>query len=361
MSEYLDRMNRARDAMAASGVHALCLSVGKDLPYLTGYSAMPLERLTMLVLPAEGEAVLVVPGLEAPRVDSSGGEFAIRGWGETEDPIEIVNDLLGGASTVAIGNETWTSFTLDLQETSERSWIEAGGLMQSLRIIKTEDEIDKLRVAGASVDAVVEQMSNVRFSGRTEANVAKEFTDRLIAAGHEAVDFAIVASGTNGASPHHHPEQRVIEQGDAVVCDFGGFQNGYGSDTTRMFVVGKAPEGFDEAYAVLREAQEAAVQFVRPGVTAESVDAAARSIIADAGFGDYFIHRIGHGIGMDTHEHPYLVEGNSEVIEAGMAFSIEPGIYIPGRWGMRLEDIVVVSETGAERLNNSSHDYRVVG
>lgn len=360
MSEYLDRMERARAAMEQSGVHALCLSIGKDLPYLTGYSAMPLERLTMLVLPVDGSATLVVPGLEAPRVDASVGGFEVRGWGETEDPIAVVDGLLGEANTVAIGNETWTSFALDLQGVSPRTWVKAGELMRSLRVVKSEAEIGKLRAAGASVDTVVEQMSEVRFSGRTEADVAREFSDRLLAEGHETVDFAIVAAGPNGASPHHHPGDRVIEQGDAIVCDFGGFQDGYGSDTTRMFVVGEAPEGFDEAYAVLRSAQEAAVEHVRPGVTAESVDAVARSIISDAGYRDYFIHRTGHGIGMDTHEHPYLVEGNSEALEPGMAFSIEPGIYIPERWGMRLEDIVVVTEDGVECLNNSSHDYRVV-
>lgn len=360
MSEYPDRIGRAREAMAASGVHALCLSVGKDLPYLTGYSAMPLERLTMLVLPADGDAVLVVPELEAPRVDRSAGGFVVRPWGETEDPIGIVDELLGDAHTVAIGTETWSSFVLDLQQASNRSWLKAGDLMRSLRIVKTSDEVDMLRDAGRSVDAVVEQMAGIRFSGRTEADVSREFSDRLLAQGHEAVDFAIVASGPNGASPHHHPGNRVIESGDAVVVDFGGFQRGYGSDTTRMFVVGTAPEGFDEAYDVLRSAQEAAVRHVRPGVTAESVDAVARGIISEAGFGEFFIHRTGHGIGMDTHEHPYLVEGNTEVLEPGMAFSVEPGIYIPGRWGMRLEDIVVVTPDGVERLNNSDRGYRVV-
>ena len=360
MTEHGDRMERARSAMAGSGVHALCLSVGKDLPYLTGYSAMPLERLTMLVLPVVGEPVLVIPELEAPRVDSSVGGFSVRAWSETEDPIAIVDELLGDAATVAVGTETWSSFLLDLQDSTDRTWLGAGELMRSLRIINTDSEVEKLRAAGRSVDAVVDQMAAVRFSGRTEADVAREFTERLIAEGHEAVDFAIVASGPNGASPHHHPGDRLLERGDAVVVDFGGFQDGYGSDTTRMFVVAEAPEGFDEAFEVLRAAQEAAVRHVRPGVTAASVDATARGIIAEAGYGEFFIHRTGHGIGMDTHEHPYLVEGNTEELQPGMAFSVEPGIYLPGRWGMRLEDIVVVTESGVERLNNSDRAYRIV-
>jgi Xaa-Pro aminopeptidase len=342
-------------------IDALCLSVGSDLPYLTGYKAMALERLTMLVLPAEGRGTIVVPGLEAPRIDAEGLPLTIQGWGETEDPIAIVDGHLADADRVLIGDETWSRFLVDLQAVnSPRSFAKASDLMADLRIRKSPVEIAKLRTAASTVDGVVGQMEHVQFSGRSERDVAREITERTTADGHETMEFWIVASGPNGASPHHEPGDRVIEHGDAVVVDFGGHQDGYASDTTRMFVVGEAPYGFDTAYEVLREAQAAAVEHVKPGVTAESVDAVARVIITDGGFGDLFIHRTGHGIGMDTHEHPYLVAGNDQVLEEGMAFSIEPGIYSPGEWGMRIEDIVIVTHDGVERLNRTDRAYKVV-
>ncbi|MEN8041033.1 MAG: Xaa-Pro peptidase family protein [Actinomycetota bacterium] len=361
MTEHNDRIAAAQSRMRAEGVDALCLSVGSDLPYLTGYRAMPLERLTLLVLPPDGQGTLVIPELEAPRVEAGDLPLRIRAWGETEDPIAISDALLADAGTVLIGDETWSTFLLDLQKANRsRSFGKASGLMKQLRILKSPEEIRKLRAAAATVDGVVGQMESVRFSGRTELDVARELIERATADGHETMEFWIVASGPNGASPHHEPGERIIERGDAVVVDFGGHQRGYASDTTRMFVVGEAPYGFDDAYDVLRRAQAAAVEAVRPGVTAESVDAAARDIITDGGYGDLFIHRTGHGIGMDTHEHPYVVEGNTRVLEPGMAFSIEPGIYNPGEWGMRIEDIVTVTNDGVERLNRTDRRYRVV-
>lgn len=361
MSEFAGRIDRARAELADRGLDALCLSVGADLPYLTGYRAMPLERLTMLVLPLSGDAVLVVPELEAARVDTSDAIFEVDPWSETEDPIAMVSDVLGAASRVALGDETWARFVLALQDRDpHRSWSSAGPLMRGLRIVKSSPEIAALRAAARTVDGVVDQMATIRFSGRSEREIAREFAERTLADGHDEVSFAIVASGPNGASPHHEPTDRIVKHGDAVVVDFGGHQAGYSSDTTRMFVVGEAPYGFDDAYAVLRKAQAAATAHVRPGVTAASVDAVAREIISDAGYGDLFIHRVGHGIGMDTHEHPYLVDGNDETLESGMVFSVEPGIYVPGEWGMRLEDIVAVTGTGAEPLNRSDRSVRVV-
>ncbi len=232
--------------------------------------------------------------------------------------------------------------------------------MADLRMHKSPAEIDSLRSAAGTVDAVVDEMADVAFSGRTERSISRELIDRTTSLGHDTMDFWIVASGPNGASPHHEPGDRVIEHGDAVVVDFGGTQHGYCSDTTRMFVVEEAPYGFDAAYEVLREAQACAVDTVRPGVTAGSIDSVARDIITEAGYGDLFIHRLGHGIGMDTHEHPYIIEGSGQVLETGMAFSIEPGIYTPGEWGMRIEDIVTVTPEGVERLNTSDRAYRVV-
>ena len=361
MTEYKQRIDAARRVMDARGIDALCLSVGSDLPYLTGYRAMPLERVTMLIVPRAGRAHLVVPGLEAPRVSVPDDAFEVVGWAESDDPIAAIDGYLGDAATVAIGDETWATFVLDLQSSNPaRSYIGASNLMAQLRMHKSQDEIVALAQAGRTVDAVVDEMADVRFSGRTERSISRELIERTTTLGHDTMEFWIVASGPNGASPHHEPGDRVIEQGDAVVVDFGGTQGGYCSDTTRMFVVGEAPYGFDVAFEVLSEAQAAAVVAVRPGVTAESIDAVARDIITDAGYGDLFIHRLGHGIGMDTHEHPYIIEGNDQILEPGMAFSIEPGIYTPDEWGMRIEDIVAVTDDGVERLNQSDRAYRVV-
>jgi Xaa-Pro aminopeptidase len=348
--------------MDGSGIDALCLSVGSDLPYLTGYRAMPLERVTMLIVPRVGRPHLVVPGLEAPRVSVPDDAFEVVGWAESDDPIAVIDGYLVDAATVAIGDETWARFVLELQNSNaSRSYVGASDLMAQLRMRKSRGEIDALRRAAMTVDAVVDEMADVRFSGRTERSISRELIDRATNMGHDSMEFWIVASGPNGASPHHEPDDRVIEPGDSVVVDFGGRQDGYCSDTTRMFVVGAPPYGFDAAYEVLHEAQVAAVEAVHPGVTAGSIDAVARDIITDAGYGDLFIHRLGHGIGMDTHEHPYIIEGNDQVLEPGMAFSIEPGIYAPDEWGMRIEDIVAVTDEGVERLNTSDRSYRVVG
>lgn len=358
---YRARIARARDEMIEAGVDALCLSIGSDLPYLTGFRAHPFERLTMLVLTVSGESVVVVPALEAGLVTPVDDAFELHPWDETEQPIHIVSDLLSDAETVAIGSETWSRFTLGLQEAdASRRWVDAEGIMARLRIIKSKEEIDALRAAGASVDRVAESLDSMVFGGRTEVDVSREIAERTVDSGHQSVEFCIVASGPNGASPHHAPSDRVIKPGDAVVVDFGGYQNGYCSDTTRDFVVDTPPPGYAEAYAVLHEAQQAATAAVAPGVTTESLDAVARSIIEDAGYGDLFIHRLGHGIGLDVHERPYLVEGDITVVEPGMAFSIEPGIYKQGSWGMRIEDIVTVTETGVESLNNSNRDFRLV-
>ncbi|MEA2022790.1 MAG: Xaa-Pro peptidase family protein [Actinomycetota bacterium] len=352
------RIAAARAALRDRGIDALLVSVGSDLPYLTGYRAMPLERITALVVPATGDPALFVPELEASRVDTS---VEIRPWGETEDPIDRIATALPNRGVIAVGDQMWASFLIAFQERlPEARFVDAEPLMAPLRMIKDEDEIAALREAAHGVDGVADQLSAVRFSGRTEREISRIVSDLVLAAGHDSVSFAIVAAGRNGASPHHEASDQIIQPGDAVVVDFGGRVRGYGSDTTRMYCVGESPGGFDEAYAVLERAQAAAVASVRPGTTAEAIDTAARSIISAAGYGEFFIHRTGHGIGLDAHEQPYIVQGNTGPIREGMAFSIEPGIYLPDRWGMRIEDIVVVTDDGVERLNRSSRKLRFV-
>lgn len=352
------RIDATQHEMRERGIDALLVSVGSDLPYLTGYRAFPLERITALVLPADGEPTLFVPQLEAPRVDTF---VDVRPWAETADPYELMAAMLPDTGTIAVGDQTWASFLLAFQALLTRAtFVDAEPLMASLRVIKEPDEVATLREAAHGVDRVADDLRSVRFSGRTEREVSRIVSDMTLAEGHDSVSFVIVASGPNGSSPHHEVSNRTIRSGDAIVVDFGGRVRGYGSDTTRMYCVGDPPDGFEEAYGVLLSAQKAAVAAVRPGVTAGSIDSAARTILDEAGYGARFIHRTGHGIGLDAHEQPYLVEGNDQAIEAGMTFSIEPGIYLPGRWGMRIEDIVVVTEDGVDRLNRSSRSIRVV-
>ncbi len=344
------------------GVDVLLLSTGADLPYLTGYEAMPLERLTMLVLPLEGDAVLVVPRLEAPRVVERPDAFTIHPWNETEYPVAIVADLARGAHTAAIGDQTWGRFVIELQDALPgvrfRRGIEVTG---PLRIVKEKSEIAALQAAADAVDAIAGVMRDVRFSGRREVDVHRELVERMLDAGHERANFAIVATGPNAASPHHDPGERRIAEGDVVLCDFGGTMHGYCSDITRMFSVGEPSAEVRDAYAVLVDAQERAVRAATVGTSCEDVDAAARGVISDAGYGEYFVHRTGHGIGAEAHEDPYVVAGNATPLVAGHAFSVEPGIYVPSRFGLRLEDIVVATPEGPERLNHAPRDLAIVG
>ena len=302
------RQDRVRAAMAAADVDVMLLSVGADLPYFTGYEAMPLERLTMLVLVRDGDATLVVPELEAPRVvpDAS---FTIRPWPESADPITIVADLAHGARRVAIGDLTWTRFTLALQATLPDARFTAANLITApLRSVKDDAEVDALRAAARAVDAVAVEMRARPFGGRTEADVSRELVDRMLERGHQRTNFAIVGSGPNGASPHHDAGDRVIEAGDVVVCDFGGTMNGYCSDTTRMFVVGAPTSEVADTYAALAEAQSRAVRAATVGTSCAEVDAVARRSLAEHDLADAFMHRIGHGIGLEAHEDQHAVQ-----------------------------------------------------
>ena len=359
---FAERLERARQAMRAQGVDVALLSLGLDMPYLTGYNAMPLERLTMLVLPANGDAVMVIPRLEAPRVKPMPNVFSLHPWNETDDPVvitaELVRSVAPSSRVIAVGDQMWARFLVDLMpllpNTQYRRSVDVIG---SLRMRKDSAEIEALRAAGSAVDKIAGdlQAGRIALVGRTEAQVSADLSARIIAQGHDVVNFAIVAAGENAASPHHHPGSRVIQPNEIVLCDFGGTMNGYCSDITRCVYTGEPSSEVAEAYAVLFEAEAAAVRAATVGTPCEEVDAVARRVITAAGFGEYFIHRTGHGIGLDAHEDPYIVSGNSLALEAGHAFSIEPGIYMPGKWGMRLEDIVVATVDGPDSMNHADH------
>jgi len=354
--------------MSEQGVDVLLLSVGADLPYFCGYEAMPLERLTMLVVPRDGEATLVVPRMEAPRVVERPDAFGMRPWDETEDPVAIVAGLAGAAAVAAVGDHMWSRFLVDLMGSMPGTgWRRGSDVTAPIRSVKDSAEIERLRAAGAAVDRIAGrlQTGEIDLVGRTEAHVSAELGRQILAEGHDRVNFAIVAAGANAASPHHEAGGHVISEGEVVLCDFGGTMVGddgvgYCSDITRCVYTGEPPAEFNELYDVLFEAQAAGVAAAAVGTPAQDVDRAARSVIASAGYGEYFIHRTGHGIGTEEHEEPYIVEGNREPLAAGNAFSVEPGIYVAGRWGARLEDIVVASPDGPDPLNRVDHRLAVV-
>ncbi|WP_409491414.1 M24 family metallopeptidase [Amycolatopsis sp. cmx-11-12] len=360
------RLDRARAAAAAADTDALLIAPGSDLRYLIGQAGGSFERLTTLVIPADGVPALVLPKLEAPGyADVPAEELGIEviTWVDGDNAYELVADRLGKAGRVAVSDFTPALHVLAFRGAlGDADQTLAGPIVRELRMRKDAAEIQALRDAGAAIDRVHARVHEWLRPGRTEAEVGADITAAIVEEGHTHADFVIVGSGPNGASPHHDVSERVIERGDVVVVDIGGpIAEGYNSDSTRTYAVGE-PRDSDvaETYAVLQRAQRAAVEAVRPGVTAEQIDAAARDIIDGAGYGEFFIHRTGHGIGLDVHEEPYIIKGNALPLEPGMAFSVEPGIYQPGRWGARIEDIVVVTEDGVESVNQRPHDLIVL-
>jgi len=355
------RLESAAAGARAAGIDALLVTPGADLRYLTGYEALPLERLICLIVPAEGPVGLVVPELELPAVrDSPVSQLGINviAWPETADPYDLVRHVLGeslpGApNRLAVTNQMPAEQVLSLREVLNKAKFGlAGDVLHTLRSRKSTEEVAELTAAASAIDRVHERMAEWLYPGRTEREVARDIGNAIIDEGQASVDFVIVASGPGSAAPHHLPDSRVICSGDPVVVDIGGqTSSGYHSDSTRCYAVGQPPSLFVEYHQVVYAAQQAGVAAIRPGVTAESIDAACREVITQAGYGKYFPHRTGHGIGMQIHEQPYLVAGNQLLLEPGMVFSVEPGIYLPSAHGARIEDIVVCNESGAQRLN----------
>jgi Xaa-Pro aminopeptidase len=363
---YADRLLRTATETANRGVGALLITPSADYEYLLGYRAPLLERLTCLILPAEGVPALVLPRLEEPLARHSIGALAdaieILPWEEADDPFRLVKDRLKGAPLrIGLQDQMWSRHVLRLRALLDPAeLVDASPVTGAVRRVKQPEEIDRLRATASAADDAMLAITAERFSGRSEAEVSRRIRELLLTAGHDTADFAIVGSGPNAASPHHEPGDRVIEAGDAVVLDIGGTRAAYCSDTTRTAFVGEPPPDFAAMYEVLRIAQAAACEAVAPGVPASDVDRAARRVIEEAGYGEAFFHRTGHGIGMETHEEPYIVESNVEPLVAGNAFSIEPGIYIADQWGARIEDIVACTETGGERLNTTSRELYLV-
>jgi Xaa-Pro aminopeptidase len=362
---YARRLAAAAAATAEVGLAGLVISPGYDLRYLIGSRADTFERLTALVLPAAGEPTVVVPRLE---LASFRGAFlselgvAVRDWVDGDNPYELVRDALGGGpAATAVTDSMPALHVLPLAGELGVLPVLATDVLRELRMVKEECEVDALRKAGSAIDRVHARVPEFLVPGRTEADVAADIAEAIVAEGHSEVAFIIVGSGPHGADPHHRYSDRELQVGDIVVVDIGGtYDPGYNSDSTRTYSIGEPKTDVAQQYSILQRAQRAAFDVVRPGVTAEQVDAAARDVLAEAGLGEFFVHRTGHGIGLSVHEEPYIVAGNDLPLVAGMAFSIEPGIYFPGNWGARIEDIVVVTEDGALAVNNRPHELIVV-
>lgn len=362
---YAGRLAAAAGATVEAGLDGLVITPGYDLRYLTGSRAQTLERLTALVVPASGDPTVVVPRLELASLKGSAIAelgLAVRDWVDGDDPYRLVSAALGGApAATAVTDSMPALHLLPLAGELGVPPVLATGILRELRMVKQECEIDALRKAGSAIDRVHARVPEFLVPGRTEADVAADIAEAIVAEGHSEVSFIIVGSGPHGADPHHSYSGRALQVGDVVVVDIGGcYEPGYQSDSTRTYSIGEPSPEVAQQYSVLQRAQRAAFDAVRPGVTAEQVDAAAREVLADAGLAEFFVHRTGHGIGLSVHEEPYIVSGNDLPLTAGMSFSIEPGIYFPGRWGARIEDIVVVTEDGALAVNNRPHELVVV-
>lgn len=362
---YARRLAAASAETAQSGLDGLVITPGYDLRYLLGSRAQTFERLTALVMPAGGEPTLVVPRLElASFKDSAVAELGlqVQAWVDGDDPYRMVTAALGGASAAtAVTDSIPALHLLPLAVMLGVLPVLATGVLSKLRMIKEECEIDALRQAGAAIDRVHARVPEFLIPGRTEADVADDIAEAIVAEGHSEVAFVIVGSGPHGADPHHGYSDRQLRVGDIVVVDIGGiFEPGYHSDSTRTYSIGEPNSEVAQRYSALQRAQRTAFDAVRPGVTAAQVDAVARDVLAEAGLAEYFVHRTGHGIGLCVHEEPYIVAGNDAPLTAGMAFSIEPGIYFPDRWGARIEDIVIVTEDGAQSVNNQPRELIMV-
>jgi Xaa-Pro aminopeptidase len=352
------RVDRLRDRMAAAGVDAVIVGPSADYRWLTGLHPPIPTRLTLAVVPLEGDPVIVTPGFEVP----ADAACEVVGWSDGADPDALAAQILARTSPacVAVSDRTWARYVLPLQAASGARFVGAASLIEPLRSVKDPAEQDALRRAGAAVDRVLAALGDLRFAGSTERAIGHELERLLISCGHDAIHDVIVGSAGNGAIPHHAVGDRVIAAGDAIVIDIGGELDGYVSDVTRMVVVGEPPAGYDDVHAAVDAAHQAGRTAAVPGATTGSVDAAARAVLEAAGYGAQFTHRLGHGIGLDTHEAPYLMPGGQTVLEPGMTFTIEPGAYLTGRFGIRIEDAVILGTGGVEPVTGTPHAPLVV-
>lgn len=362
-SVYRNRIAKTQDVLKEKDIHALLLGPSADLTYLTGFDAHHSERLNLLIIPAEGDVSLVVPTLEAPLVGDAASLVSISTWQDHDNAAALAARVIGDASgkTIAVGNKLWSAFLLRLQTALPgATWAEGDPVFRDLRMIKESIEIEFLAEAARLTDEAWEEfIKSGPISGLTELQALQRLLDISASKGlHKP--YGIVGSGPNSASPHHGGNDRVIQQGDSVIFDWGGIINGYYSDVTRTVHIGEPTDEYRKVYETVKQANRVAYETVKPGVALQEIDRAARKLITDAGYGDAFLHRVGHGLGMEIHEEPYLVEGNNLALAPGMVFSDEPGIYLSGRFGVRIEDTVTCTGDGGRYLNNAIRDLVIM-
>jgi len=365
MTAFERRTRRVQSRLDAADTDVLALTPGRDWYYLTGVDAEQSDRLQLLVVPADGEPTVVVPTLEAASVRNAWIED-VRTWDDDEGPWAVLGPLLDALSPsrLLLADRMWTQYALAVRERLPDAEVGlASEVLSPLRRIKDDRELDALRAAGNAADATMRDVRGLGADavGMTEVELAGFVEERLEAHGGTGVAFeTIVAAGANGADPHHASGDREVAAGDPVVLDFGTRVDAYPSDQTRTVVFdGEPSEAFRRVHDVVREAQSRAVAAVEPGVTAGAVDRAAREVIEDAGYGEEFVHRTGHGVGLDVHEAPDIVAGSETTLEPGMVFSVEPGVYRSERFGVRIEDLVVVTGDGVARLNHTDRRWRI--
>jgi Xaa-Pro aminopeptidase len=363
----LQRMDAVRCGLASVGGAAAVLGLSSNLRYLTGFSDEPGERLLLLIVPREGDETLIVPKLYADQIEAQSPTAVLRLWSDGEDPLKLIREVSQRLDPLPgkllLDDSLWAMFALPVQDAfSGRTFGLASRVMEGLRERKDENEISAMRRAGEIADAAYAAVTARRISGLTEIELASQLESAMLTGGADGVAFeTLVASGPNSGLPHYRAGTRRIESGDVVILDFGCRVNGYCSDMTRTVVCGEPGNELRGIHEAVYRAHEAAREVVRNGVQAQDIDAAARNVLIGAGYGDSFTHRTGHGVGLDVHEPPYIVDGNEQRLDAGMAFSIEPGVYLAGTYGVRIEDVVVVTEEGAEAMTQAPHELRRVG
>jgi len=358
--DYRGRVARVQERMRAQGLDWLLVAPSADLTYLTGLEARHGDRLTALLVPAAGEATALVPLLEAGALDRDALPGALLTWPDGADPVALIVERLSEAHEVGVTESFWARDLLPLQERLPSARLSVATALRPLRERKDEAELDLLRRAAHAADRVFERICAAGLEGRGEAEVAELLRAMIVEEGHDAVAFCIVTAGPHSARPHHDPGERRLARGDLVVLDYGGSIDGYNSDITRTLAVGDPGPEARAVYEAVRAAQETGVRAVHPGVTTGAVDTATRTVLEEAGYGAYVVHRTGHGLGLELHEAPYLVAGDDTALQPGMVFSVEPGLYLQGRFGVRIEDIVAVTPDGVERLNQSDRSLRIV-
>jgi Xaa-Pro dipeptidase len=353
MSVYVQRMKKAQAILKKNGWEAVIASSPANFFYFTGTWLDSHERLQAVVIPRTGSASIIAHEMSREEISAPDG-VQLLFWKDGESAIQVLSEILPEQGVISIDNQWPSEKLIDLMSIRKHlSFVKSTSVIGALRLRKDESEIELLRKSGEIADRVMGKIISFVKPGMTEKQVADELKRLFQMEGVERLSFhPIIGTGANGAIPHHQSDETRLAEGDIVVIDMGGIKDHYCSDMTRTIVIGEPTEEMVKVYEIVRKAQDEAVKAIKPGVPMKFIDQVARSIISEAGYGEFFTHRIGHGLGIEVHEEPYLTSNNEQLLEEGMVVSVEPGIYLSGKFGVRIEDIVVVTENGAERLNH---------